>query len=204
MVYEDIVASALAYTDKADAVDVIANIDRFLRVVESRVNRILQTRLQSKRARLICDPTVEYYGLPYDYGGLRDVLIIDNDKPTMSMRYLAPEAMNQHVTFNGMEPSYSVVSNQIRVWPLMPTSKQLEIIYYQRLEPISVGRNENWMTRLAPDVYIFGLVVEICAFIKDADAGSLWNDRFKEALAELDADDHRDLWSGPSPTIQLL
>lgn len=204
MNYQEVINSALAYADKANAEDVVANMDTFLRVVEARVDRILQTRLQSKRARLICEDGVEYYGLPPDYGGLRDVEIITKGGGRITMRWLASEAMDAHITRNGQTPSYSVVSNQLHVWPLLDDTNVIEIAYYQRVNPINIDDPENWISRYAPDVYIHGLMVEIFAFIKDGEGATMWDQRFKQALSELDSDDARDLWSGPSPTIQVM
>lgn len=203
MQYGDIVKAALAYSDKSDALDVQNNVDVFLRVVESRANRGLQIRQQSKRARLTCDPMVEYYGLPVDFSGLRDVEILHGNN-RITMRYLAPEAMNRHVNENGSTASYSLVSNQIRVWPKMDSSHTIEVIYYQRVMPLSNDEPSNWMADRFPDVYIFGLCVEIAAFTKDADSATLWDQRFRDALQAMTLDDARDLWSGPSPSIQIL
>lgn len=204
MNYQDVINSALAYADKANADDVVANMDAFLRVVEARVDRILQTRLQSRRARLICSYETEYYGLPPDYGGLRDVEIITAGGGRITMQWLASEAMDNHINLNGTTPSYSVVANQLHIWPLLDETNTIEIAYYQRVMPLTSDAPENWITRYAPDLYIHGLLVEIFSFIKDPDGATLWDGRFRSALKELDSDDARDLWSGPSPTIQVM
>jgi hypothetical protein len=112
--------------------------------------------------------------------------------------------MDNHINLNGQTPSYSVVSNQLHIWPLLDDTNTIEIAYYQRVMPLTADAPENWITRYAPDVYIHGLLIEIFSFIKDSDGAGLWDQRFRDALKELDSDDARDLWSGPSPTIQVM
>ena len=49
---------------------------------------------------------------------------------------------------------------------------------------------------------IFGLLVEINAFVKDASTAAAWDQRFKEALAEIKEDDQISRWSGPPLVIR--
>ena len=44
-------------------------------------------------------------------------------------------------------------------------------------------------------------MVEISAFVKNPDATSLWNSRFKESLGEIDLDDSKARWSGSMLTV---
>ena len=42
------------------------------------------------------------------------------------------------------------------------------------------------------------LISKISAFVKNAEAASLWDDRFKAVLAEIENEDQTVRWSGPS------
>jgi hypothetical protein len=110
--------------------------------------------------------------------------------------------MNNRVTAGnlsnaGRQIYYTIVAQQLQVYP--PTNEgNLEIIYYQRLVPLSDSDTTNWMSNDNPDCYIFGLLVEISSFAKDAETATLWDTRFSSTIDEIDTDDAETRWSGPS------
>jgi len=80
--YQELIDAAQAYADRY-YLEVAANMPLFILMSESRMNRVLKTRKQSARA---FTPTVEgqeYYPLPPDYAGMRDIQI-DDVQPTGS------------------------------------------------------------------------------------------------------------------------
>lgn len=202
MNYSDIVDTALAYADRTDSTEVASRIDKFLRVVEARVNRVLQTRMQSKRAQIVTTEGQEFYGLPDDFAGLRDIeIVVDNNRQTL--QFMAPEALSLHINSSGVTPAYTIIGNSIRVWP-QGGNQVIEILYYQRIIPLSSTATENWLSKISPDAYIQGLLVEINTFVKDADAAALWDGRFRQTLADMELEDSWDRWSGPTMSVRLL
>ena len=97
---------------------------------------------------------------------------------------------------------YTVIADQIQISPI-PLDKVLEIIYYQKLPNLSADEPLNWLSEIAPDVYVFGLLVEISSFVKDATAKDLWDSRFTSAMAEMSQDDSIARWSGTALTVRI-
>jgi len=205
MNYEGIKTLALGYADREDQ-EVIARIDDFITIVEARVNRVLEVRKMTARSQV---PTVVdqvYYGLPGDFSGIRDIEITNIDgsgRETLSM--VTPEQMTQqeaaNITGAQTQIVYAIVADQLQIYPPQ-TDRILEIVYYQNLPNLNSVDNENWLSFYAGDVYVFGLLVEINSFIKDAQTAQLWDGRFKEELDALDADDQRTRWSGPPMRVR--
>ena len=153
---------------------------------------------------MVADQT--YYGLPADFSGARDVEFVDiggANRETLSL--VTPEQMTQRAAstlVTGVQPVYTIVANQIQIYPPQD-GRVMEIVYYQNLPNLTVLDAENWLSAYAPDAYVFGLLVEINAFVKDATSAQLWDGRFKEVMNELDADDQRGRWSGPSLKVRV-
>jgi hypothetical protein len=202
MLYADIVASALSYSDRYDAPEVVAQVDNFLRMVEARVNRVLQTRRQSRRAELVTTAGQDTYGLPPDFAGLRNIEYIVGTKK-YPMKFMAPEMLDIHALNNGATYAYTILGNSISVFPT-DGNNIIEITYFQQLVPLTSAAPENWLSRISPDAYIQGLLVEINAFVKDAEASAIWEQRFRNTLADIQTEDSEDRWSGPSLTQGLL
>lgn len=202
--YADVIATALSIADRADDLELPLVIDRFLRLVEARVNRILQTRNQTRRATLVTEKEVSYYSLPADFAGMRHIEIkTTRDAPYgIPVSFLAPEALTRYCQANGNDPSFTIIGNSLHLWPPMQY-QFIEITYYQRILPLSNDNPENWLSDQHPDAYIQGLLVEISSFTKDAEAASLWNERFTKTADEIILEDAIDNWSGPAPTVRL-
>jgi len=204
MKYIDIVNAAKAYTDRYDE-ELIDAMPAFTRVVEAKINNALRTGDQSCRARIYLRRGEEYYTLPCDWGGARDVeLIPDGQQHGKTLVYLAPEQMNELPRDNNSSRHhyYTIIAGQIQVAP--DTDNQvLEIVYYQRLPELKNDEDTNWLTEKNCDAYIFGLCAEISAFAKDEASFATYQQRFMTALADITMEDQVTRWSGPALRVQV-
>jgi len=203
MNYNEVTATALAYSNRSDA-DVLENIDNFLRMTESKLNRELHVQRQSKRALVQMVDGQEYYGLPSDFAGLRDLETRQAADPNVraTFQYRSPEQFSAAVNRDAQTCIYTIVADQLQIWP-SSDGDILEIIYYAILEPLAPATPENWLSKRYPDLYVFGLLIEISAFAKDAAAAAEWNGRFNEALASIESKDRKERWSGTALQVTL-
>ena len=204
MNYSDIIAIAKDYADRTDDADVAVRMDGFLRMVESRVNRTLQTGRQARRAHIFTSKDSTFYTLPVDFAGMRNIVMKDltTDHAGVVLDYVSPEMIQSYILAEGAMPVYTVVAGSLQVWPVLD-AKVLEIVYYQRLPELTALEPTNWLTASAPDVYIQGLLVEIMSFVRDHQASEMWDGRFRATLDEMQYDDSIDRWSGPSPAVRI-
>lgn len=205
MNYQTIKDTARAYVDRYDE-ELIDLLPSLTRVVEGKINNALKTGEQSVRGQIWLERDQEYYGLPSDWGGFRDVEVItDGMKTGRTLTYLAPEHMNKLSRKNASQAGhgfYTIIANQIQVAP--PTDNQvLEVVYYQRLPALMNDADTNWLAEKNPDAYIFGLCAEICAFAKDGELFTVYDARFKESLSQITMDDQVTRWSGPALSVRV-
>ena len=205
MNYGEIKSIAQSYTDRYDQ-ELVAAIPAFTKIVEGKINNALRTGEQAVRAQIWLLRDEEYYGLPSDWGGARDVEILTQGTRTggRTLTYLAPEEMNKlsrkHSGRN-RHNYYTIIAGQIQIAP--PTDNEvLEIVYYQRLPALVDDADSNWLTVKNPDAYVFGMCVEIAAFAKDDLAFQAYDARFKEALGNVTQEDQITRWSGPAHRVQ--
>lgn len=210
MNYTEIVDLALSFADREDT-EVTSRIDQFLLMVESRINRKLKVSDMSTRSVVdltTTAPDQEYFQLPDDFGGLRDIEVNSaSGGKRRTLAYLNPEQMNNRASAaqegrNGPKIYYTIVARQIQIYPPQQDGF-LEIVYYQRIMPLTPTDPNNWISDETPDAYIFGLLTEISSYTKDADAFAIWKGRFDEALDELSLDDSEMRWSGSPLTTKV-
>jgi len=199
--YEEIKDTALQYSDRTDA-DIVTKMDAFLRIVESRINRNLRIMQMSTRSIVLTVDEQHYFGLPSLFAGVRDIEVREKEAVKgQTCVYASPEQMNSKSVNDGCI-YYTIVANQIQLFPPQD-DKVLEIIYYQRLTPLSTEDDTNWLSDRYPDVYVFALLVEIGSFVKNAAGAQLWNERMSSAITEIQDEDAVDRWSGSALTIKV-
>ena len=202
---KEITTAAQAYCDRYDE-ELVTSMPSFLKVVEGKINNALRVGDQSIRSQIYLERDNEYYGLPSDWGGARDVEILhQGQQHGRTLTYLAPEEMNKLSRKNGgrnRHNYYTIIANQIQIAP--PTDNEiLEIVYYQRLPALEGDGDSNWLTRKNPESYIFGLCTEISAFAKDVASYETYKARFAESMIDITMEDQVQRWSGPALRVQV-
>lgn len=199
---------AQRYADRTDQ-EVIDMFDSFLALAEARINRLLKTREQTARVHT---PTVKgqkYYPLPPDYRGMRDIQIT-SPRPTQQdvkvhpMTYISPQEYNKRENdHHGGEMYYTIIANQIQILPALDAGSSIEMIYYQKVPPLTPTATENWLSLEHPDVYISALTGEISLFVKDYEVADGWFNRLKEAINEMVSSDVTERWTGAPLTMRI-
>ena len=202
---KEITTAAQAYCDRYDE-ELVTSMPSFLKVVEGKINNALRVGDQSIRSQIYLERDNEYYGLPSDWGGARDVEILhQGQQHGRTLTYLAPEEMNKLSRKNGgrnRHNYYTIIANQIQIAP--PSDNEiLEIVYYQRLPALEGDTASNWLTEKNPDAYIFGLCTEISAFAKDVASYETYKARFAESMIDITMEDQVQRWSGPALRVQV-
>ena len=199
MNYTEITQAALDYRDRPNDQEVIGNLDTFLRIVESRLNKKLTVQEMSARTKLTTVEGQEYYGLPPDFKALRDIQYkADNAVGLVTLEYVNPKQANDANNRTNLTTCYyTIIADQLQLVP-PPVAGLLEVVYMRKVSAlVSSGDNStNWVSEDYPEIYIFGLCAEISAFAKDADAFAIWDGRFQDSMDVLEEEDSSSRWSG--------
>ena len=200
MNYTEIVDAAYSYADRQDP-ESRNNADLFLRAVENRLNNRLKVQKMSCRTQLMTRLNAEYYGLPPDFAGLRDIEISNpgNSRGRCTLQYLNPEQMNNWSTASNQGRTdriyYTIIADQLQIMPPQD-GMTMEIVYYRNVPPLTPTDDENWVSIGQPNLYVFGMLVEISSFAKDKEAALLWEQRFMSEVNALTEEDQLNRWSG--------
>ena len=77
-------------------------------------------------------------------------------------------------------------------WIFAPTpdaNYPLEVLYYE-LPPLLDDTNQtNWLTEFAPNILLYGVLVEATPFVKDDERVQLWQAYYDRALAAINGED---------------
>ena len=76
-------------------------------------------------------------------------------------------------------------------WYVAPTPDQnyaFEVLYYERISPLSSTNQTNWLTQNAPNAMLFGTLLQAMPFLKN-DQRTIFQQKYTESLQALKAED---------------
>lgn len=76
-------------------------------------------------------------------------------------------------------------------WYLAPTPDQdydFEVLYYERIAPLSSINQTNWLTQNAPNAMLFGTLLQAMPFLKN-DQRQIFQQKYTESMQALKAED---------------
>lgn len=172
--YSDLKAAVASYLARSD---LTSQIPDFITLAEKKVARRLNFGLRETTASVTTSAggTV---AMPSDYSQMRAVLY--NNKP---LNNIPVEAANAYSTTGGVPIGFSIVGQTLYVWPAQAVT--VTLFYHQEFTALSDASPTNWLMTDAPDLYLYGALLEAHAFIRDDDRLPIWKQAFEEALDAL-------------------
>jgi hypothetical protein len=76
-------------------------------------------------------------------------------------------------------------------WYLAPTPDQdyaFEVLYYERIAPLSSTNQTNWLTQNAPNAMLFGTLLQAMPFLKN-DQRQIFQQKYTESMQALKVED---------------
>ena len=198
----DLFTVTKAYADRYDA-EVNDNLDFMLGLAEDRMSRIMRNREMSAEYSISAVDGQGTYNLPVDFAGMRDIQLKDG----VTFHYLNPEQLNNISLIYANLIYYTIVGNTLKINPVIGVKdgEQLfiDIIYYQRVPPLTDNTDSNWILAHHADIYKAAMSAEVEVFVKnDQRAGAFWT-QLDGMFAEIENRDWQDRWSGTSLATRL-
>lgn len=186
-------AAAIEYLARDQDTTLIARIPSFIQFFEAKMNRTLFARQMETRSQAITDPGAtaepEYIALPADFQTMRRIRVTSQTgKPSLS--FLSGTQMDEMRFANGdvsdIPRFFSIFGNEIELFPTPGALTTLEMIYRQNLPSLNAN-STNWLLALAPDAYLFGVLLESAPYIKQDARIQVWGAAVQAALADLNS-----------------
>jgi len=74
------------------------------------------------------------------------------------------------------------------VAPTPDTNYAFEVLYYERIQPLSSDNQTNWLTRNAPNAMLYGTLLQAMPFLKN-DQRVIFQTKYTEAITALSNED---------------
>jgi hypothetical protein len=157
-------------------------------------------RIEDMLVRATASLTGEYVAVPTDFLEIRGPMKV-NTSPEARIDYITPDqfaatAPNQDA---GTPKVFTIAGGEFRFGPV-PSSGTAELWYYAQIPALTVSNTSNWLLAKAPNVYLFGTLVETCIYLADKERALDFHGMFAGAVRALQAQDRRRKY-GSAPLV---
>lgn len=198
-------ADLTTYTGLCEAVadylgrdDMTERIPTFISLAERRMNRELRLRVMERRAETDVLAGQNAVPLPWRrqpgnwdvFMEMRDLTFQDKDGDTVNLCYFPPDTYGQSRTA-GRPYAYTIIGHEIFLIPAPDTNGKILLTYYSEIEPLGKDQQSNDVLITAPDLYLYGALVESGPFTRGSVPLETWTQYYSAARVKAEANEQR-------------
>ena len=197
-----------AIADWLDRSDLTARIPDFIALAEARINRELRIRPMEVRSTMETTSGQQYFNLPGGYIQMRNIQL--NTNPTAPLEYITPEMLDRLYgsSTTGKPRAYSLIGDEIQLAPIPDSAYTLEMAFYEKFTALGDGTSgtvtSNWLTINAPDILLYGSLMEAEPFIKNDERIAVWLQAYRDGMDKLQKADANDRHSGSAMRVRNI
>ena len=179
-----------------DRDDLTARIPECIALAEARFNRVL--RLRSMEAKYTANTVASQrnLALPTGYIQMRNFQV--NTNPLTTLSYVTPEIYDRlwGGSTSGTPKFYTILANEVSLGPIPASVQEVEMLFYKKFDNLSGSVATNWLITNAPDIYLYGSMLEAEPFIMNDERVPLWAAALERGVSDLQEQDNKDRHSG--------
>ena len=190
MTYDSLTSTVLQYLERKD-VAVVEAIPTFISLAEFEIAQEIKTlgQLQVAQANMTASNALLQKPARWRKTVSMSVTVAGKKQPVYLRKYeylknYWPDADQTDV------PLY-YADTDWEHWYIAPTPNlayAFEVLYYERIAPLSSANQTNWLTQNAPNAMLFGTLLQAMQFLKN-DQRTIFQQKYTEALQALKAED---------------
>lgn len=180
--YTELKSAVADWLNRSDLSAAIAN---FIALSETQTERNLRVRQMLTRADATID--TKYSAVPSDFLQAR-TFKLTSTSPVQPLEFATDDQMDDFDASN-TAPSrplyFSMVGNQFRVNPVPDSSYTAELSYFAKIPRLSDAAPTNWLLTMAPDIYLYGALIQSAPYLKDDERINVWTTLYAAGLDAL-------------------
>ena len=176
--------------------DLTERIPVFVKLLESRLNRILRVPEMEATETFSTEATHDF---PTDFLELIN-LYLDSD-PRVDLEAVSLDTLRTkyNLQTTGQPQAFSLSNGTIIFGPAPDSTYSAVLTYYKKIPALSSDNETNWLISSHPDVYLWGALCMAELYIWDDPRVGMWKAAWDEALNELKTDQGNRKRYGASP-----
>ena len=188
--YASLQSAVTEYLARDQDTTLIARIPTFIQLAEAKFNRQLFVRQMEQRSTAVANIASnepEFISLPDDFQSMRRVRLSSvTGKPSLEFR--SGTQLDEYrfgISDVAGQPRYfTVFGDEIEIAPTPDDAYTVEMVYRKIIPPLATN-DPNWLLTLAPDLYLYGALLETAPYLKEDGRIQTWALGFSAALNDL-------------------
>ena len=196
MAINSFVTLKTAVANWLDRDDLDARIPEFIAINEAVFNRVLRIRPMETIVTAATVGGTKSYDLPTGYVQMREIHL--DTSPITSLQYLTPEMLYRvwAGSTSGKPNAYSIIGDQIYFGETPDGAYDYVMTYYKTFDGLSDAAPTNWVILNAPDVYLYGTLLQAEPFLMNDHRIPVWERGLRQAISDLQEQNDKDRHSG--------
>jgi hypothetical protein len=202
--YATLITAVTEYLARDQDATLIARIPTFVQLAEVKFNRVLLHPQMETRSITTVDTSTtapEFISLPSDFQSMRRVRLSGvTGKPRLS--FMTQTQLDDYRfsidNVTGQPIYFAIMGTEMELVPTPNENFELEMVYRGNI-PALASNSTNWLLTIAPDLYLYGTLLETAPYIKEDSRIAVWGSAFATVLDQLNIHGARQSFdSGPS------
>ena len=191
--YSTLQTAVANWLDRNDLTD---RIPEFISLAEATFNRVLRLRAMETTVADATPSGSKEDALPSGYLQMREIHL--STTPVVSLAYITPEIMYRirAGSTSGKPNSYTIVGDNILFGPTPDGAYDYSMTYYKAFDALSDSAPTNWLVLNAPDLYLYGTLLQAEPFLMNDERVPLWERGVRQVINDLQQQDDKDRHSG--------
>jgi hypothetical protein len=178
--YDSLVTAVTEYLARDQDTTLIARIPTFIQLAEAKFNRVLFVRQMEQRSTTTVDTGAdepEFISLPTDFQSMRRVRLSSvTGKPCLEFK--SGTQMDEYrfgiSNVSGQPRYFTVFGSELELVPTPDGEYTIEMVYRKNIPALTSSNTTNWLLTLAPDLYLYGALLESAPYMKEDERIQTW------------------------------
>lgn len=192
-----------AVADFLNRDDLTSTIDTFIDMAEAQLNRDVRHWKMEQRSTAQIDD--QYLSLPTDWLETKRVTVKDTVPYVLNLasRDQIEDYRLRGANVSGKPVYYAHIAGEIEMYPTPDATYDIELLYTQKIDALSDSNTSNWLLALAPDLYLYAVLMETAIYLRDDDRIAAYASIYQNKLAALNAESKKATVSGTGLKLNI-
>lgn len=178
--------------------DLTSVIPTFISLAEHQMERSVRHYKMIVRKSALLD--TQYTTLPNDWIETIRVHLTSGDTHRLELVSLDDMVELREKSGNtaGRPRYYAHIGEALEAYPTPDSTYDMELMYYQKINPLNSSTTSNWLLDIAPDAYLYGSLLAAAPYLAEDNRIEVWGGLYSSAIQALNntSDASRDSGSG--------
>jgi len=169
-----------------DRTDLTSKIPDFIQLAEARFFRVLRCPGNEQWAAYPASSlNTQTFQIPNDY--LECKILMYGDKPLRRITDVQYLQLNSASPVPGIPTSFCRIKDQLYLYPAANYEADINLVYYETQGPMVADEDYTRTLIYAPDLYLYGALLEAQAYLIGDERIPVWKQTFGEILSSLNS-----------------